>query len=122
MKNESIFKEDLNEYWYAKKFALPAVKKGSVIEYSYKIESPYTTRIDNVYLQSIYPIKELSINIRVPQYFLFKSYLNPHADFTPVINETMVERTISFREEFERSRGDAIKERSNASMNFKERV
>ncbi len=37
----NIYEEVYNEYWVAKKFAMPNVKKGSVIEYRYKIKSPY---------------------------------------------------------------------------------
>lgn len=33
--------EKINEFWYVKKIALPDVKKGSVIEYKYKISSQY---------------------------------------------------------------------------------
>jgi hypothetical protein len=37
----ATFEEQLNDYWIIKKFAMPNVKAGSVIEYRYKIESPY---------------------------------------------------------------------------------
>lgn len=33
--------EKINEFWYVKKIALPNVKKGSIIEYKYKISSQY---------------------------------------------------------------------------------
>jgi len=33
--------EKVNEYWYVKKFAMPEVKAGSIIEYRYKISSQY---------------------------------------------------------------------------------
>lgn len=38
---KNTFKEKVNEHWYEKKFAMPDVKEGSVIEVSYKIKSPY---------------------------------------------------------------------------------
>jgi len=34
--------EKINEYWNVKKFAMPNVKEGSIIEYKYKIRSQYT--------------------------------------------------------------------------------
>lgn len=37
---KNVYDEKVNEYWHVKKFALPAVKEGSIIEYSYKIETP----------------------------------------------------------------------------------
>jgi hypothetical protein len=39
--NKQIYEEKFNENWMAKKFALPDVKEGSVIEYQYKIMTPY---------------------------------------------------------------------------------
>src|SRR3972149_4079874 len=38
---KNTYDEKLNEYWMVKKFALPNVKEGSVIEYRYKLETPY---------------------------------------------------------------------------------
>ena len=36
---KSSHEEKLNEYWYIKKFAMPNVKAGSIIEYHYKVRS-----------------------------------------------------------------------------------
>jgi hypothetical protein len=37
----NTFDEKVNEYWNVKKFAMPNVKEGSIIEYRYKINSQY---------------------------------------------------------------------------------
>ncbi|WP_143473342.1 DUF3857 domain-containing protein [Flavilitoribacter nigricans] len=37
----SIFEEQINERWRVKKFVFPDVKKGSVIEYRYVLETPF---------------------------------------------------------------------------------
>ncbi|MBN1187595.1 MAG: DUF3857 domain-containing protein [Bacteroidales bacterium] len=37
----TIYDEQRNEYWKVKKFAMPNVKPGSIIEYKYTIKSPY---------------------------------------------------------------------------------
>jgi hypothetical protein len=41
LETKNIFKEDLNKFWSAQKFAIPNAQVGSVIEFQYKIESPY---------------------------------------------------------------------------------
>lgn len=41
LEKESVHEEKLNENWLLKKFAIPDVKVGTVIEYTYKIESQY---------------------------------------------------------------------------------
>jgi hypothetical protein len=38
---KTTFDEKVNNHWMVKKFAMPDVKDGSVIEYKYKLESPY---------------------------------------------------------------------------------
>ncbi|MBN2812583.1 MAG: DUF3857 domain-containing protein [Bacteroidales bacterium] len=38
---EQSFDEKINDHWMVKKFAMPDVKEGSIIEYRYKIQSPY---------------------------------------------------------------------------------
>lgn len=38
---KSVFEQKINERWKVKKFAMPDVKEGSVIELKYKISSPY---------------------------------------------------------------------------------
>ena len=39
--------EKLNKYWMLKKFAMPNVKEGSIIEYHYKISSDYKFKLRN---------------------------------------------------------------------------
>lgn len=40
-KNKNLFTEKINSNWDRKKLALPNVKVGSIIEYTYKIQTPY---------------------------------------------------------------------------------
>lgn len=39
--DKNVFTENYNEYWDARKFAIPNVRVGSVIEYQYELESPF---------------------------------------------------------------------------------
>jgi transglutaminase-like putative cysteine protease len=41
----NVFEEKISDYWRVKKFALPDVKEGSVIEFRYKISSPFSLNI-----------------------------------------------------------------------------
>jgi hypothetical protein len=38
---DEVYEEKVNESWVVKKFAMPAVKEGAVIEFSYEIITPY---------------------------------------------------------------------------------
>lgn len=63
-----VFEDRLNKYWVLKKFTLPAVKEGSVIEYTYTITSTH-----NFYLPSWefqwqdYPCLWSEHEVKIPQ-------------------------------------------------------
>ncbi len=56
MDNSTIFEEKVNDHWRVKKFALPDVKEGSVIEYKYKIISPYFFNLHDWDFQQRIPV------------------------------------------------------------------
>jgi hypothetical protein len=41
LNQDNIYDEKVSESWHVKKFAMPDIKEGSVIEYKYKVISPY---------------------------------------------------------------------------------
>lgn len=52
---KQIFTEDINKYWYAKKFALPEITKGTIIEYTYTVTSPFISHFMDWEFQSDIP-------------------------------------------------------------------
>jgi CRISPR/Cas system-associated endoribonuclease Cas2 len=53
---KNAYNEKYNEHWYNKKFAMPDVKEGSVIEISYTIDSPYLFNFRNWEFQNKIPV------------------------------------------------------------------
>lgn len=53
---KNAYSEKINERWYDRKFAMPDVKEGSVIEVSYKIKSPYLFNFRNWKFQNKIPV------------------------------------------------------------------
>jgi len=53
---KNAYNEKYNEHWFNKKFAMPDVKEGSVIEISYTIESPYLFNFRNWEFQHKIPV------------------------------------------------------------------
>lgn len=74
LKKKEIYKEDFSEFWFSKKFTLPSLEPGCIVEYKYKIESPYTLYIDRYQLQEHIPVKECFGSIIFPEYFVFKLF------------------------------------------------
>lgn len=79
LSKSDIFSEEVNKYRLREKFTMPNLKEGSVIEYLYKISSPFSYNIDEIDLQYDIPIAKQEIKVIVPEYFVYnertKGYL-----------------------------------------------
>lgn len=79
LRNDAIFKDDLNKYLTSTTFTMPSVLEGSVIEYKYTLRSPFLISIDDILLQYTIPINNLEIDVKIPEFFVFWSHFNPRA-------------------------------------------
>ena len=88
LSKDYVFTEDVTEYRKLMKFALPAVKAGSVIEYKYSLRSPYYENPENFQLQRSIPVKFSKFKISIPEYFQFnratKGYERINIDIKPI--------------------------------------
>lgn len=75
LKSEGEFTEEVNKDWKVKKIVMPAIKEGSIIEYSYKLISPYITRMNDWYFQEDIPINYVSYITYIPQYFQYRTII-----------------------------------------------
>jgi len=65
----TIFDEKDNNNWKEKKFALPNVRKGSIIEYKYKLQSPYLFTLPIWNFQWRIPVEYSEVQVSLwPQY------------------------------------------------------
>ncbi len=74
LKKEGIFTNELSDDLDEVKFTMPGLQEGAVIEYKYKIISPFVTNIDRVFLQYDIPIKQIEVKISAPEYFNFRKF------------------------------------------------
>ncbi|SHJ12545.1 protein of unknown function [Mesonia phycicola] len=76
-----IFENELSESTAEVSFTLPKVKKGTVVDFTYRIQSPYYWSIDEFQFQFDIPAKKISAKIYTPQDFRFnrinKGYIVP---------------------------------------------
>jgi len=80
LESSSVFKDKLSKSEVVKKFTLPAVKEGSLIEYSYTIKSDFLQYLRSWYFQSEYPCLWSEYEVGVPQYF---HYVTLNQGFLP---------------------------------------
>jgi hypothetical protein len=66
LENSAIFKEDYNENYTLVKFALPNIKVGSVITYSYTVASPFMFKYRSWYFQDDIPKLHSEYNASIP--------------------------------------------------------
>jgi hypothetical protein len=94
LKSSEIFIENISENWDDKKFTMPNLKKGSIVEWEYTFRSPYFWHIDDVFFQYKIPLKYIDVEIKIPEYFEFK-YL-PNYYYPVKINKTKKSKTLNF--------------------------
>ncbi len=94
LKNSEIYNENFNKYWNQKKFTMPNLTEGSIIEWEYVIRSPYIGRIPDMEFQYKIPVKFIDTEIKIPEYFVFK-YL-PNTYYPVLVNQSLKQRTLNF--------------------------
>ncbi len=70
---KNIFKEKVSKNRSKTKFALPNVKDGSIIEYKYKVTSPYVFQVDRWYFQHGIPCNETFFRFEHPEYYTYRA-------------------------------------------------
>jgi len=72
LNKKSVFKEKVSKNYNKTKFALPNVKDGSIVEYKYKIISPFIFQVDKWYFQHHIPCNETFYEIEYPEHYRYK--------------------------------------------------
>ena len=75
----NIYQQDLYMDWHEKRFTMPNLKPGSIVEWEYKIKSPYFAFINDMVYQRLIPILYLDAKVTVPEYFNFNYYTTQYA-------------------------------------------
>ncbi len=77
----TLFKEQ-NGKWVTAKFTFPNVKEGSIVEFRYKIESPYYWRLPSWKFQGEHPQLWSEYTVEVPELFDFVVLKQGYLQFT----------------------------------------
>ncbi|AXG68052.1 transglutaminase-like superfamily protein [Kordia sp. SMS9] len=83
LRKDGIFKEKRNEYVDIQKITMPNVKEGSVIEYRYKMISPYYGNINEVYFQYSIPVNHIEVSFEAHEYFTYKKHYKGYFRLNP---------------------------------------
>ncbi|MEX0998191.1 MAG: DUF3857 domain-containing protein [Flavobacteriaceae bacterium] len=91
VRSDSQFQEDQDDNWVLEKFTFPNVKEGSVLEYTYKVTSPYLSSLPWFYFQEDIPVNFAEFKLEAPEYLGYKSY---NKGFFPVKREESREQSL----------------------------
>ncbi|MCR6719932.1 MAG: DUF3857 and transglutaminase domain-containing protein [Chitinophagaceae bacterium] len=79
---KGVFKDKLSKNRVLRKFTLPNVKEGSIIEYQYKIKSDFLFNLQPWIFQGEHPALWSEYSVSIPQFisyvFLMQGYIAPH--------------------------------------------
>ncbi|PKP08349.1 MAG: transglutaminase [Bacteroidetes bacterium HGW-Bacteroidetes-3] len=70
LNKKEVFDQESNKYWSEQKFTMPNIKEGCVLEWTYKIISPFK-RIEDLQFQYEIPVKKIEAQIEIPEYFIY---------------------------------------------------
>ncbi|WP_347922804.1 DUF3857 domain-containing protein [Pontimicrobium sp. SW4] len=83
LEKNQIFENEQSYNITETKFTMPKVKEGSVIEFKYRVTSPFYWAIDEFRFQSHIPIKKIEARIKTPKSFVFKPTFKGYISFYP---------------------------------------
>ncbi|MFT4664339.1 MAG: hypothetical protein ACI8YQ_000235 [Polaribacter sp.] len=80
IKKKNVFTDKVNDYWSRKRFAIPNIQEGSVIEYKYELISDRWVTLQDWYFQDDIPTRHSELRTAIPEFldyiFLFQSKNN----------------------------------------------
>src|SRR5690606_10502141 len=97
LKSDGEFDINLSKYHDQKSFTLPNVREGSIIEYRYKLLSPFVSVVDEFRFQHDVPVKKLVAIFEVPEYFNYNVNVKGFLSVTPKIEHSSDEIVINDR-------------------------
>lgn len=95
---EAIFDEQISDNWVVKKFTMPNVREGSVIEFSYTIKSDFLFTFREWQFQETIPVAWSEYRATIPEYFEYKKLSQGYESFST--------ETKSVNERYNRFNGD----------------
>lgn len=75
MSKDAVFDEHFNKNWDKEKFTLANVREGSVIEFTYQINSDFFSNFPNWVFQSEIPIIWSEYRAQIPEFFIYEKYM-----------------------------------------------
>lgn len=73
LENKDVFDEKVDKNHHKKKFAMPNVKTGSIIEVKYELISEFWHQLNPWLFQGAIPVRHSELVMNIPEYFIFNT-------------------------------------------------
>lgn len=93
LKNDAVFKENSSATHDLVKLTCPNVREGSVVEITYKINSPFIFNFQDWTFQSTIPVVTSEYRAQIPEYFFYDRYVQGYIPLD-VNEETRAQNSI----------------------------
>ena len=123
MDNSAVFDEKMDPNWTNKKFTLPAVKEGSVIDIHYFIQSPFFGNLQSWNFQAVIPERYSEYVVSIPEFYHYKKIVSGFCPFT--INDLSTNQITKTFQEFDSPSGvitQIAKTSSTYDLNYQEKI
>jgi len=87
LESKAVFDEQMTENWSAKKFTMPNVKEGSVIDVTYTIYSDFFQNMREWEFQKTIPVVWSEYKVQIPEYFDYRLLQQGYLPFYNTTNE-----------------------------------
>ena len=94
LRGEGEFEDKINKEWGIRKITLPDIREGSIIEYTYTIESPYLSTIDPWDFQMGIPVDYCQYTTMIPEYFDYR--VTQRGYVFPEVKQTIQKRKMDY--------------------------
>ncbi|MBL4663585.1 MAG: DUF3857 domain-containing protein [Flavobacteriaceae bacterium] len=74
LNSDGVFDEKKSKYRSVRKFTMPALKNGCIVEYKYRIKSPFLNNINRFSFQESIPVNKLKMRFEAPEYFNYNAH------------------------------------------------
>ncbi|WP_420572035.1 DUF3857 domain-containing protein [Kordia sp.] len=83
LRKDGIFKEKRSENIEVKKLTMPNIKEGSVVEFRYKMTSPYMQNVNEINFQYDIPVNHIEVIFEAHEYFTYKKHYKGYFRLQP---------------------------------------
>ncbi len=92
LKKDGIFEESVSKFRDITKFTMPSISGGCIIEYTYKIRSPFIASMEPYRFQESIPVNKVNLRFEAPEYFNYQIHQRGWIPFK-IVNEQISRST-----------------------------